>query len=335
MEKISQELLNSAFSEMLDSDEGAEALRNAGASYIRLKLREESFVRKILPPERVTKHDLQRNVANDSLVKIVDLEPNSTAMAINFRSETAAQFVEGKRYEIPFFTIATPEYSKTEEELLAYESPVIEIIERNSVKDIQTTEDETFMKYLNVALNNTGQYSVVDIAGGGTYSGALTSTKWITQAMKKLETSNQLITDCLLMSKTTYLDLLGLGTETYGDNLRTEVVEKGYMYGTFFGKKFIVTIKETLVPYGCILAFTAPEFFGNMYVLGNTKFWIEKRANLVSWKSWESVAIGIGNVKAIGGIFWNGAQQAGQFTLGTHGATTVSANLISASDLAA
>tara|TARA_R110002096_G_scaffold276185_2_gene470204 strand:- start:275 stop:829 length:555 start_codon:yes stop_codon:yes gene_type:complete len=162
MEKISQEVLNSAFSEMLDSDEGAEALRSAGASYIRMKLREESFARKILPAERCTKHDLQRNTKNDSLVKIVDIEPNSTAISMDFRGESPMTFVEGGRYEIPFFLISTPEYSKTEEELLAYEAPVVEIVERNSVKDIQTVEDETFLSYVNAALVNTNQWIQVD-----------------------------------------------------------------------------------------------------------------------------------------------------------------------------
>lgn len=332
MEKISQEALNSAFSEMLGSDEGAEALRNAGASYIRKKLREESFVRKILPTERVTKHDLQRNVRNDSLVKIVDIEPNSTAVSVDFRGETPIQFVEGSRYEIPFFLIMTPEYNKTEEELLAYESPVVEIIERNSVKDIQTTEDTAFLRYVNKALETSGQYYVVDLAAS-TYSGQLASAKYVTQAMKALETSNQLVTDCLLMSKTTYLDILGLGAEQFGDVLRSETFKDGYMYGTLLGKKFIVTIKESLIPYGAILVFTAPEFLGNMYVLGNTKFWIEKRANLISWKTWENVGIGIGNIKAIGALFWNGAQNSGAFSLGTH-ASLVATKGISSSTLA-
>lgn len=307
MEKISQETLNAAFSEMLDSEGGVDALREAGTQYIRMKLREESFVRKILPAERVTKHDLQRSTKNDSLERIVDLEPNSTAMVVDFRGETPAQFVEGSRYAIPFFGISTPEYAKTEEELLAYDMPIVEIIERNSVKDIQAAEDKQFVKYLVAALKQTKQYYSVEDAGS-VWTGSMTNGKFVTKAIKALEKDNQLAVDCILMSKTTYTDLLGLGTEQLGDTLRGEVFTNGYMQGTLFGKKFIVTIKEDLVPYGIILTFAAPEFMGNFMVLGNTKFWIDKRANLIQWKTWEAVGLGIGNIKSIGALFWNDAQ---------------------------
>ncbi len=310
MEKISKEALAAAFNEMLDSEGGSEALREAGTQYVRTKMREESFLRKILPAERVTKHDLQRNVKNDSLIRIVDLEPNSTAMAVDFRGETPTQYVEGSRYEIPFYNIMTPVYAKTEEELMAYDMPIVEIIERNSVKDIQTVEDRQFIKYIVAALKNTEQFISVgtDADVDVVYAGSMTSGKFITRAMRALEANNQLVVDKILMSKSTYTDLLGLGTEQLGDTLRGEVFQNGYMTSTLFGKQFIVTIKEDLIPYGMILTFAAPEFMGNLMTLGNTKFWIDKKANMIEWKTWESIGLGIGNVKSIGAIFWNDSQ---------------------------
>jgi hypothetical protein len=316
MEKISQEVLGSAFTEMLDSDEGVEALRSAGASYIRMKLREESFVRKILPAEQCTKHDLQRNVKNDSLVKIIDIEPNSTAISMDFRGEAPMTFVEGSRYEVPFFLITTPEYSKTEEELLAYEAPVVEIVERNSVKDLQTVEDTTFVKYVDAALESTQQWVFVNNGTPGTTSPlALQSSKYFTRTIRALEDNNELIVDCFLISKGTYTELLGLPSESLGTDLKSETFKNGYIYNTILGKKLIVTIKENLIPYGAIVAFTAPEYLGNFYVLGNTKFWIDKRANVISWKTWENIGMGIGNIKGIGGLFWDGGATSGGFNL--------------------
>jgi hypothetical protein len=320
MEKISKEALAAAFGEMLDSEGGTDTLREAGTQYVRQKMREESFVRKILPAEKVTKHDLQRNVKNDSLEKIVDLEPNSMAVAVNFRSDTIEQFVEGSRYAIAFHNITTPVYHKTEEELLAYEMPVVEIIERNSVKDVQAAEDRQFVKYIAAALKRSNQWHSVAsaAAGNAAYTGAMTSGRFLTRAIRVLEQNNQLVADKLLMSKSTYTDLLGLGTEQLGDVLRSEVFQNGYMTGTLFGKQFIVTLKEDLVPYGAIIAFTSPDYMGNFYVLGNTKFWIEKKANLISWRTWETVGLGIGNIKAIGALFWNDAQTSTLFGLPAH-----------------
>jgi hypothetical protein len=74
--------LNTLFNNKLDSAAGREKLAAAGASYIRERLRETSFFRKILPPEQVTKADCQRSVSHEGLTKIVDIEPQSAAMAI-------------------------------------------------------------------------------------------------------------------------------------------------------------------------------------------------------------------------------------------------------------
>lgn len=47
-------------------------------------------------------------------------------------------------YEIPFFTISSEAFEKSEEELLGYEVPVSRIIEENSMKDLYAVEDRVF-----------------------------------------------------------------------------------------------------------------------------------------------------------------------------------------------
>ena len=116
-----------------------------GGSWIRDKLREQAFSRHILPPEPVTRADCQRSVNHDTLVKIVDVEPQSRAMAITFRDQPTARFIRGAKAEIPFFTISSEKFEKTEQELLAYEMPITKVIEDNSVKDIQ---DREFLRHI-------------------------------------------------------------------------------------------------------------------------------------------------------------------------------------------
>jgi hypothetical protein len=53
-----------------------------------------------------------------------------------------------ERTSIPFFTISSERFEKTEQELLAYQMPITKIIEDNSVKDIQEIEDREFLDYL-------------------------------------------------------------------------------------------------------------------------------------------------------------------------------------------
>jgi hypothetical protein len=91
-------------------------------------------------------------VNHDTLVKIVDIEPNSKAMSMSFRGQPTARFIRAPRFEIPFFTISSEKFEKTEQELLAYEMPITKIIEENSVKDIQEIEDRQFLIYIEAAV---------------------------------------------------------------------------------------------------------------------------------------------------------------------------------------
>ena len=132
---------NDLFFNSVSSEGGREKLAEAGGKYIRDRLRELSFARKILPPENISRTECQRSVNHDTLVKIVDVEPNSKAMAITFRGSPTARYIRAARFEIPFFTITSEKFEKTEQELLAYEMPITKIIEENSVKDMQEIED--------------------------------------------------------------------------------------------------------------------------------------------------------------------------------------------------
>lgn len=161
----SASIMNELFLEKIGSDNTK--LAEAASNYIRTRLREESFSRKIMRPEYVTKTDCQRSVNHDQLVKIVDIEPNSKAMSLNFRGRPDAKYIMGERYEIPFYKVSTEEYQKQEEELLAYEMPILDLIERNAVLDIQAIEDETFIRTVNTALNDSSKSE--EYSGTGNY----------------------------------------------------------------------------------------------------------------------------------------------------------------------
>jgi hypothetical protein len=49
---------------------------------------------------------------------------------------------------------------------------------------------------------------------------------------------------------------------------------------------------------GTLYCFTDPKYLGNFFVLNDTKFYIEKRADIVTWQTWEYVGLGIGNLRA-------------------------------------
>jgi len=301
--------LNSIFSAHLDSPEGKEKLAQVAQSYIRDKLRENSFARKILPPQQVTKADLQVSVNHDTLVYVDEVEPDSKAMAMTFRGEPTVRYIEGSRYEIPFFTIGSEKFEKTEQELMAYRMPITKIIEDNAVKDIQEIEDHRFLSYISSAVEAnsnthivTGEQAVDDIAANGAKTGAgflgtLQRTDLV-KLFKVLDGSRRRLAT-VLMNESDWDDCLNWTIEDFGDTVQGKVVIDGFSYDRIMGRKVVRTIKTDLLKTGNIYGFTAPEFLGKFLVLNNTKFYIDKVRNLISFSCWEDIGMGIGNYKSI------------------------------------
>lgn len=151
--KIDASEFNSLFGEAMNR--GGEALEKVGevtGLYIQDKLRENSFARKILPPQTVTTAELTRNINDEGLAYIDDIEPDSLAMRINFRGEPEKTYIEGKRYEIRMSTVSSDKFQKSEQELRSYRMPLTKIIEQNTIKDMQEQIDKTFMDHVRVGL---------------------------------------------------------------------------------------------------------------------------------------------------------------------------------------
>jgi hypothetical protein len=293
MSEYPNSVLNELFISKLSSKEGIDKVAMEGETFIRTRLREVSFARKIINPTFVTKADLQRSVNHDGLVKIVDIEPESEAMAISFRGAPDTRYIEGERFEIPFFEISSEDFQKAEQELLAYEMPITEVIERNSVKDIQKIEDAAFISAVDNAIAATGKTDSVTVTGGYIDKPVFTKLFNILEAGG----SDKLKTDIILMNNQDYNDLVLWDATSVGDDIGNELTINGYTYATIFGKKLIVTNKEEYVPQGTIYGFTSQEYLGKFYILEDSKFWIDKKKNIISFGAYETVGMGLGNIR--------------------------------------
>lgn len=308
MAELSARQVNELFVQKLSDEDGMKKVAEEGSAFIRQKLREVSFARKIVQPQYVTRGELTRSVNHDGLVKIVDIEPDSKAMIVNFRGNPDAEYVMGERFEIPFFAISSMDFQKTEEELLAYEMPLTEIIEKNSVLDIQKVEDTAFLGQVDQAI-------AVEVAHGNTT--ALTGTYAVNGTIKKTDfkrlfdtlDGNELRAEVMLMDSTTYNRLFLYDATTVGSAVGGEVVVNGFTYGTIFGRRVVVSNKVSLLK-DKIYCFTSQDFFGQFLVLNDTKFWIEKKKNIVTFAAYENIGMGIGNTKSCSKITFTGTDAA-------------------------
>ena len=254
-------MMNELFTHRLSSNEGKEKLAEYGGSYVRDRLREVAFCRKVLPPQQVTRADCQVSVNHDTLVKIVNVEPKSRAMVMSFRGQPTANFIRAPKAEIGFVTISSEMYQKNEQELLAYDMPITKVIEENVVKDIQEIEDREFIIHAEGAVQalqteaNGGvatslssitvqASSVIEfsIIKGELARNSLTADAVVRPLQRpdlsnlaKLLNTRRLRTDMFLITEGDWTDLLQWTVEDFGDRLQSETTVDGYKYNTLLG----------------------------------------------------------------------------------------------------
>ena len=327
----SADMVNSGFIERLET-EGPTKTAAASLNYIKDRLRESSFADMIVPNERVVRGDLQRSTEHDTLVKIVDIEPGSRAMAVNFRGQPTAEYVNGKRYAIGFFTISSLKFEIVEQELMAYEMPITRIIEENSLKDMVEVKDREFLNHVESCIDamqeegngsssffvGGGQTSISKIkgvlaeqsgGGAGDYEVFAIQRSDIVNIKKLLKRqivvsgetvrAGRLRPALMLMTESDADDFDQWTHEDYGDRLQSETALDGYTYNKVLGLRIIRTIKNDILREGNVYVFTAPEFFGRNYTLNDVKFYIDKVANRIFWQAWMDVGMGFGNIAAV------------------------------------
>lgn len=97
--------LNEALFEQLSGTNSAEAQAAVDAvnDFTRARMREDGFMRRILPPLQISNDELDRQV-----------EESPEALSIPFASLPTDQYIRGERYRVTFDRIVTPNFSRTE-----------------------------------------------------------------------------------------------------------------------------------------------------------------------------------------------------------------------------
>lgn len=310
----------------LDNHETKTKLAAEVGGYIRDRLREASFVERILPPQTVTRNDCQISVNHDSLVKIEHLEPRSRAMVVTFRGEPSAKLLRGERVEVPFITIMSEMYQKPEQEFLAYPYPLGKVVENNSIRDIGEIQDRQWTIYSDAAvqvlqieanggsvtsLNASALQGVTPPVEFSVIKGELARNALVNDAtvrpnqrpdiinLMKLLEGNRLECELLLMTKVDLLDVLQWTIEDNGSKIQSETAISGWAYNTLLGKKLIVSVKTDILRPGNVYAYTSPEFLGRFYILNNVKFYIDKVINLIKFVAWKDVGMSIVNIASV------------------------------------
>ncbi len=285
-ETTNVQFLNQSFLDRVDQGLEKEA-SVAMSAFVRQKLREDGFTRKIMEPAMVTAADLDRQVTEEPTI-IVEKEPDSVAASMGFKGKSELRYFTGSRYPVTFNKIESAEFKKSKFELATYRTDIRTILQENSVKDVQKEEDVNF--YNNIVSVATANSNVYSIAGGFTVPNLM-------NGVKKL-LAKQLPVGCILMTHEMYSDLLAQPSTQIGSGAASSLFRGESALDNFFNYKIITTNKNDILPNNRAVVFAPAQYLGQMYILQDAMVYLKTEADMLTFKTYESIGIGLGNVNA-------------------------------------
>jgi len=300
---------NAAVLEQLDRGQSSpEMVKQAAdtvSEFTRVKMREDGFWRKILPPLTITNDELDRQVDTDKPVRVVDKEPDSpAAISIPFGTLPINEYILGPRYRVMFDRIVTPRFTKDVDELRTYDMDIRQVLSDNAIKDMLAEEDGKAILAVNTLLlgQNIAIPTVGNVALWRTISGGITRETFA-EALKTLpRTAMHLEASTVLINNVSIKDVYKWGRDEIGGDLAEEILQNGFAERNLMGCRVLITIKRDLVADNTIFMFAEPMKLGKFFTLEDTTMYIDRKAYMLEFFAYETIGSSIGNIAAMGRV---------------------------------
>lgn len=285
-ETINVQFLNQGFIDKIERGMVKEA-EVASSTFVRQRLREDGFARKIFQPTLVTGAELDRQLTEEPTI-IVEKEPDSVAASIPFVGRATPRYFSSTRYAVTFYTVSSDEFKKSKFELVTARTDIPTILQENSVKDLQTQEDQNLYGSLINIAGSAG--NIINISG-------TTSTNYVQQFTTGIQAllAKKLPIGNILMTQSMYYNLMKQPATQIGSGLAGDLVRGAGGLDGLFGNRFITTIKNDILPDNQFIVFTTPQYLGQMYLLQDATVFIKTEADILSFRTYESIGVGVGN----------------------------------------
>jgi hypothetical protein len=286
--EVTARFVNTNFVKKIEGGMKKEA-EDTGTAFIREKLRQEAAVREIMIPQGLSEEDIDRDEYTDQPKKIIDKEPDSYATYVQFQGTGRRTWFKGRRYAVYFGKIETQRFTKSKFELMTYTGDIRSILSDNSVRDMADKEDEYWYNLVTDIINlNPAEQRT---------SGAFQSSTF-KQAMQKMLNRRRPIGK-MLMTKSRYMDALDLPATTVGDDIAQRHFDEGIESSEkLWGIPVVTTIKSDIYPWDRAWVFSPQSpnnFLGNFFLLQDATLYIEQKADMISFWSYEALGMGVGN----------------------------------------
>ncbi len=305
---------NEQMSEWLKPESGEEGRVKAAytaTDYIRVRIREGSIARNILTPQNISQADIYPRLEDDDPSYIGEIEPDTPGAVVTpLADRPESHYFKGKRYEARFGRVHTPRQIKEVAQLLTYKYDLRRILSDMNLKDLLSLEDTRFLRTVNTLLAN----GETDAQGNLKPQEVLPSTGVIQWDTLNAGIDVSSIADALTvplrsnlgMKASTALINLNFATQLmkinrndFGGDIAEEVKRTGFTEREWMGVRWLITIKNWLVPDGTMYMFGPQEFIGKTLILQDATMSVRKDDYMISFWAYELVAQVIANIGAV------------------------------------
>lgn len=275
--------------------------------FIRVYLREDSFLDRIIPPVPISDGELDRQIWTPKPFKIFDKEPNSpAAISVPFGTLPVNVWIKENRMGMGFDRLETPRFTKDIDELRTNRGiDIRQVLSDSAVKDLSVQKDGKFiqaiMSYLDPAGSNTAGQTLTETGKAQWVSigGPITRTS-LAEGTKIMGTLPSRLSPAIaLCNQTTAREFMKWDRNELGGDWAEEVAKKGWAEEQFFGMRWVITIKDDLVPDGTIYFFAAADYLGKNCELQPVTMYIRREAFLLEFFAYGTYGAIVGNVAGV------------------------------------
>lgn len=298
--------INAAANEVLweklgsgDSHQVKEAA-DAISDFTRTKMREESFLDKIMPPLPLSNSDLDRSLSTDKPVRFEELEPESPgAASVPLLTQPVNFYFYGRRYQVAFERTISQRYMKDVDELRTYDMDIRQVISDNTAKDMLAERDARFIRAVNAVLYGAGL--IVPTSGIAQHRTVGTMSREALWDMMKTmpQSPSRLESHTCLTNNITIKDVCKFGRDEMGGDLAQKIMIDGFAEENFLNNRWLVTIKQDLVPTNRVYNFADPRFIGKHYTLQEPTLYAKVEAFMLEFFMYDYSGAAFGHTDGI------------------------------------
>lgn len=295
---------NDTILDMFENPGTTKQAQDDASDYIRLKLREQGFSRKIIEPTEVGATDIDQAVYTDKPIKIYQKETDiQPAVSVGYAAQPINFYIRPSKFIVSPTMLISPKIIKHKWELRTYKYDVRQVFADNIVKDMEAVEDRALLTTVNVALIGAGstmpgsgvaQYQ--QISGGFSRESVVNACFQIVQA-----TPYNIPVETNLINNITYSEHLKWRRDEAGGDFSEETLTKGWTQSRLFDQNWLVTIKRGLVGNNVQYLFGPTKFLGKSCLFTPPTMYVEvKHVGMYSFFCVEEIGTTLAHTGAFG-----------------------------------